>query len=285
MKEEFRFINDYTVPNIIPERYMISNYGRVYDRLVNHYVDFIPDQSGYPAFVVDYYIDWDRIDSIAIRVCDAMMRTFNLIPNYISTQIRHVDGNRNNFKKNNLEWFDPDNIPTHIVETICNRLQSGAAMNHLSEMFDIPIDIIKDIRDGKRYVYIRRKFHINKKRMNVLLPGQVREICSILEKNPNISSEDLAGQMNCTLAAVEGVRSGKTYTRISNDYSFKRKLSDKQKAEILSDDDIREICETFIRRPDLNNYQIAMIMKCKPTQVRDIRLRKVHKNIVKDYNW
>ena len=285
MKEEFRFIDDYTCPNIIPERYMISNYGRVYDRAYNQFVDFIPDQDNYPAFVVNYYVDWNIVDSMVIRVCDALMRTFNLIPQYQSTPIRHLDGNRNHFKRNNLEWFDPDGLPDHIVETICSRLQTGCLIKQLAEIFDVPREIIEDIRDGKRYVHIRRKYKIDKKRMNLLSPGQVRQICEILEKNPNIDSSEVANQMNCTLGAVNGVRSGRQYTRITKDYNFERISPRNDKAKPLSEDEVRDICEAFIRHPELNNYQIAMIMKCRPTQVRDLRLRKTHRDIIKDYNW
>ena len=283
MKEEFRFIDDYTLPNIIPERYMISNFGRVYDRLYNHYVDFLPDQFGYPCFSVSYYVDWNIVDTIMIRVCEAIMRTFNLVPQYQDTIIRHLDGNKNHYYRNNLEWFDPDGLPNHLVETICSRLQSGAALNHLSDMFDIPIEVLKDIRDGRRYQYIRRKYHIEKKKMNILLPGQVREICEMLEKDDNIDSGEIAAKMHCTLKAVNELRAGRSYTRITKDYNFTR--IKKETTPILHDDDVRKICELFAQQPDLNNYQIALIFKCKPTQVRDIRLRKVHKDIIKDYHW
>lgn len=285
MHEEFKFIDDYTVPNIIPERYMISNYGRVYDRLYSQFVDFIPDQNGYPAFVVNYYMDWNTIGYIAIRVCDAVMRTFCIIPQYENTEIRHIDGNKNHYGKNNLEWFDPDGLPNHLVEVICARLQSGSLIKSLVEMFDIPRYVIEDIRDGKRYVHIRRKYKIHKKRMNILLPGQVREICLILEKNPSIDSSEIANRLNCTVGAVEGVRSGRSYTKITKDFNFVRQKTKEEKAKTLDNDTIRDICETFVRQPELNNYQIAIMFKCKPTQIRDLRLRKVHKDIVKDYNW
>ena len=285
MTEEFRFINSYTFPNIIPERYLISNFGRVYDRLYGQFIDFIPDQDNYPSFVINYFLDWNIIDRAVIHVCDAVMRTFNLIPEYNTTYVRHIDGNKNHFKLKNLEWFDPDGLPNHLVETICSRLQTGCLITQLVEMFDIPRSVIEDIRDGKRYMHIRRKYKITKRKMNLLTPAQVRHICKILENQPNISSEELADMMDCTLTAIEGVRSGNTYTRISNEYDFERIKAAETRNKVLTEDEVREICETFIRHPELNNFQIANLMKCKPTQVRDIRIRKVHKNIIKDYNW
>lgn len=285
MQEEFRFIDDFTYPNIVPERYMISNFGRVFDRLFNQFVDFLPDQYGYPSFVINYYIDWNVIDSVAIRVDRAVMCTFNPIPAYNSTEVRHLDGNKNHYTRNNLEWFDPDKLPDHLVETICSRLQTGCLIKQLVEMFDVPREVIEDIRDGKRYTHIRRKYKINKKKTNVLLPGQVRQICEILEQEPNIDSSDIANRLNCTVSAVNTVRSGRGYTRISKDYKFKRVKPENDPTPILKDYEVRDICETFIKHPDWNNYKIALRFKCKPTQVRDIRLRKVHKDIIKDYHW
>lgn len=283
MKEEFRFIDDFTCPNIIPERYMVSNCGRVYDRVFNHYVDFIPDQEGYPSFIVNYYIDTYNIGSIAIRVCDAVLRTFDLIPEYKETTIRHLDGNKNHFSENNLEWFDPDSLPNHLVETICSRLQSGGAIKHLVEAFDIPKYVIEDIRDGKRYTHVRRKYKIEKKKMNVLLPAQVRLICDMLSKKQDVN--DIAEMVHCPVKLVNNIRAGKAYTRISKDYDFERVFEPSDKSKPLTEEEVRYVCEILVRQPELNNYQISIICKCNPTQVRDIRLKKVYRDIVKDYNW
>lgn len=101
---------------IILNRYLISNYGRLFDLRDMKFVNYSVDKDGY------YYasIHVDSIGYKKIRVHRFELLSFYPIPNYKDMVANHKDGNKSNLFINNLEWTTSFDNTRHGWETGLN---------------------------------------------------------------------------------------------------------------------------------------------------------------------
>lgn len=143
LDEEFKFINDTVVKNIIPQRYMISNYGRVWDTFQNKDIIstlHIGETEGTTFCTCSIRTlpknENDLMGKVAMRINRAVALTFMPIPDDKSYVVININGDKNNNRLCNLKWI-----------TIAESIQRKALGNN--------IDFLNQIHlTNKGYQYI-----------------------------------------------------------------------------------------------------------------------------------
>lgn len=186
--EVFKFMNDDVVDNIVPERYLISNYGRVYDTFSDRLIAINYDRKGlkkdgtpkgYQYCKIKYRNDDDIIDSKRVRVNRAVAITFDKPDNFNELEVNHMDGDHSNNKLSNLEWNTKEENRRHAyenrlyvngqdhpcahltnkqAESICDMLMEGKTNIEISRITNVDPDIISGIRNKTAYRYIAENY-------------------------------------------------------------------------------------------------------------------------------
>ena len=96
-------ITDREVPNVLPI-YMISNHGRVYNKLYGSILYNYKYNNGYLYTIIKSKNKHD----IAILIHRIMMKCFYPIQNCNNFEVNHIDANSFNNELYNLEWVTPE---------------------------------------------------------------------------------------------------------------------------------------------------------------------------------
>lgn len=172
------------------------------------------------------------------RVHRLLAETFLPNPHNLPV-VNHIDGNKENFSLDNLEWVTVKENDRHardvlkvvcgnrvvnepIVVDICQMMQAGFSNQQIMEAMDISISIISKIRTGKSWVNISKDFNL-RPRVGRLLISQVKEICERL--NSGESVEYIAESMNdryVTKDAIRKISGFITYKQITKDILLPR---------------------------------------------------------------
>ena len=190
--EEFKFIENTVVENVIPRRYLISNYGRIYDTFSERFVSEVYDKKGlkhdgnpkgYPICSIKYRDDNDIIQSKKVILSRAVAITFDPRDNYKELEVNHLDGNHGHNtmapSDTNLEWSTREENKKHArenklyatcehapsaimtneqVESICKMILDGKTNKEISEFTGFNPDLISNIRNQQSYKEITTKY-------------------------------------------------------------------------------------------------------------------------------
>lgn len=183
---------------IIVDRYLISSYGRLYDRWKNCFVNYSVDKDGY--FMASITVQNHGYKKIRVHRFELL--SFNYIENFIEMKVNHKDGNKQNLFIGNLEW-------TTTLENTRHGWNTG--LNH---------NIGVNNGNGKHDEQM------------------IRTICELIDhgySNPQICDHfnisDTKSRMRMS-ATITGIRQGKTHRYISCDYVFMSGKSKKDYNEL-----------------------------------------------------
>lgn len=95
--EVFRLITENEIPGIYPDRYEVSNFGRVFDKKLNRFIKLTQRPDGYLS--VSLNTNGEPKSYLLHRVVG-----FFFVPGDQSLIINHLDGVKNNDHFMNLEW-------------------------------------------------------------------------------------------------------------------------------------------------------------------------------------
>lgn len=174
-----------------------------------------------------------------------------------------------------------DKLTDEQVHEICKLLQDGLGYTKVADQLNIPLHIVRDIRYKENYYAdIKSQYTFPQtSKTRVLTSGDVRQICEMLQAGK--TSKEITSELHVSDATIIAIKSGKIYPEISKLYNIE---PPKVYAKGLRDDQVHKICR-MLSQNKYNDREIAKIIDCNWTQVRDIRLRTRYSDISKRYNW
>lgn len=241
------------------ERYMISNWGHVYDKYTNHYLPkkLIPNNNEYIRLYLKRKDNSNIMVPVHRLVCTSFNGIFGIQPIDQIMVINHIDGVKWHNEPYNLEWLTwSENIRHADYNGLINR------------------------GFGEHNGY------------SVLTDDQYREICRLTQEGyfPNQINKIMNIGYDITNIAQK-IRRGVSETIISKDYDFSN--IPKNNYSKFSDNDVEKICsmiqngiddksilkEFNINVDELNSYDKYLWL----LKIRNIRNRKSFKNISSKY--
>ena len=102
-------VTDKVIPNIIPGKYWVSTYGKIFDTETQRPVGISIHGKGY------YQVPFRTLDGkrITRKLHRIILLTFCYVAGYESLEVNHIDSNRTNNNLENLEWTTPSENTIH----------------------------------------------------------------------------------------------------------------------------------------------------------------------------
>lgn len=244
-REEFR-------PFPFDRRYLISNRGKVFSLISNSFIKQKIEKNGYCRISL--------ADGKMYNVHRLVMITFDYRPDYEMVVVNHKDGDKQNNvffgaddPETNLEWSTDEENRQHavrtgliahgerhhlaifkeeFVENVCRIINDNPyitspqiaailGIENNSQFFTLVSQLRRGIRWRRivdKYPNICRVDHASKYPESL-----VREICKIVNDNPNILSRDVARILDVYYdesfrRLVNRLKEGETWTRITKEY-------------------------------------------------------------------
>ena len=254
--EVFVFVDDRVLPNIIPYRYMVSNYGRIFDRVYGKFLNLVgngntnADGTPNPYYKVklSYYKSPTEVDAKDIYIHRMVLLMFGYVQ-YAENQelsgleVNHIDGNHANNTIKNLEWVTraqnvrhmiynglsstsnlvdqnlPTSDPKQPIRVICSLLQDGFDNVEVSQMTNTPPYTISRIRHGDIYREYSIEYKIPKRSTNKENVANIIKICSLLESG-RYKNVEIAEMVGVPPYIVTDIKNRRSYTYISSNYTW-----------------------------------------------------------------
>lgn len=244
--ERFLFADDRIVNNIIFQRYLISNYGRIFDRLKGEFMNPVINRpvTGYYKVKFSYYKSPTEIAAKDVYIHRAVLLMFNYFPgaeypSQCGLQVNHINGNHADNRLCNLEWltqYDNNmhaintglrgtmlidnnynvNDPRQPVRIVCSLLQDGFSNKEITEKTGVPNYIISEIRAGKAYKAFSQEYNIPKFSRSKANDELVMKICEMICHG--YKNTQIAEALGVKRQMVSEIRLRRNYTYISNNY-------------------------------------------------------------------
>ena len=304
--EVFHVVEDYVLPNVLANRYLVSNYGRVYDIRAGKFLNPVSNapassnKNPYYKVKLSYVSDPKTLELKAkdMYIHRIVMKSFHPIPNPNEMEIDHADSDHLNNRDDNLSWVshkqnmkyaserdeilsgeDHPNakITNEEIHVICRMLQNGFTNEQI--MKTVPkanTYLISSIKSKALYSRISDQYSIPtpkeiKKSNNEL----AEEVCKLLEKGERIV--DICKELNVGRYFVNDIKSGRNYREISKNYNIPSTVN-----LSLPDATVHEICKRLVNGED--TVSISRDLKVPLDTVQRIRAQDGYKHISLQYN-
>lgn len=244
LNEEFRVC---TYPGIIPNTFMISNKGRIYNmctgnflkpRINNGYwvINLKRTDGGWNHTPVHRLVAWEFVPDR----CD-----YNL-------QVNHIDGNNLNNDYENLEWLTPLENTRHAIKHGL-RLKNGGHGKLTEEMVHHVCRLLTDPNNSYRFI--------------------VNEISNTYN-------------VDVCVGTIESIALGKIWRDISSQYviPFRNKTGENQTNSILTTDDVHFICQLYKLGLGVTKITSLLDKKVSPRTVSSIIQGDNWKHITSQYD-
>lgn len=203
--------------------------------------------------------------------------------------IDHNDSNKRNNRVTNLQWMTRyentmkklrenyladivNNINIRQARQICELLAKGLPISVIASDLEVSEQVVKHIKIRKSWKDVSKNYEFPSKHISV---ANVKLICEYLAKGYTI--KHIAEIMDLSEAIIAHIRVGDTWTEISKDYIFPKKL--------LSDEDVIEICEILQNNKNVNIKEIAKKYDVKKSVIERIRRKETYTDITKNYTF
>ena len=217
--EEWKTISELSVPKIVPNKYLISNFGRVYNKERNIYQAIVPTDYNLPNPYYRVSLQTTDGKSLYYLIHRIVMIEFNFIPDYKEKQVNHIYGGiLPNLPKGksintvwNLEWCTPSENIQHAFDTgiktqyhgedcswatisneqaeqiaqlICEQKYSH---KEIADIVGCKLNIVRSISDGSNWKDVYNKYNLEKykKKVNKFSDAQLEQLCEYFQNNKN----------------------------------------------------------------------------------------------------
>lgn len=250
-QEIYAPITDNMVPGIDANRYLVSNYGKVFDLNRNCYLTIHNVYAGYQS--VTLHTNHGKKHMLLHRLVGMAF-----IPGDWSLQINHKNGIKSNCEETNLEWMTARENLMHALDTglhkvmedkpnsiltneqvriICEELCKRTMITDILKLIGLENtpknrDLIIDVKRRKTFTRISMNYDFSS---DVLMDREfdhdtVVKICKIFEANPNISYGEVFNavglqasdqkQRRSLLNKIGSIKLRKAYTDVSKHYKW-----------------------------------------------------------------
>lgn len=195
--EQFRPITQNMVPGIY-DYYMISNFGRVYNKFSGKFIKPTVGDFGYESVCVATCYGYPPV-----LIHRMVMLAFYPIENADQMQVNHKDGNKTNNSILNLEWCTPKENIAHSFKTglheytysakiteeqiiqICEMLKTGQyTAKEIADRFGIGTTAISNIKRKVTWPHITKDYDFDYREFRLFTEEMIRNICKYFEDNP-----------------------------------------------------------------------------------------------------
>lgn len=243
--ESFMPLSIHLVPNQMPNRYIVSNYGYIWDCYMNQMCpprsNSADKSSGYLRVHIAYYKDPFTISTRDIYVHRAVLMSFNYRPGCEALQVDHRDTDKWNNKLNNLFWAttlennlyslnkklsmsgladvkERNKLSKEQVYDVCMKRMQWKTLSQISAETGLHINTIRNIIKHETHRDITSKFNFPEIRNDRALTDMtVHEICKCMESGE--SNSEIAEKFSIPKSTVSDIRSGRSYKNIRAQYT------------------------------------------------------------------
>ena len=256
--ERFVPITNFQVKNI-KDYYLISNYGRVFNKYKNTYNNLYISSGYYRVNLqTNYGSIEEQVHRLVLKCHSNLQRP--IIPIYDlnhKLDVNHKDGNKLNNNIDNLEWCTRSENILHAYRTglhpkginssltkihnesiiikICELIQAGYTNKDIVNYINNPnvtISVCQDIRSGHGWKEFSSKYNFYRRQGHLFTNKEIENICLYFQKYPkenNISINEYCRYIlnligydssNKTIDCVRKIYNKKYYTNISSNYNF-----------------------------------------------------------------
>lgn len=171
---------------ILVHRYIISNYGRIYDLQAKRFLQYHQDKDGY--FMGTIVVPEHGLKGIRVHRVELM--SFNPIRDFMNREVNHKDGDKQNIMLYNLEWMTPIENTRHGWDTGLNN--NIGVNNGNGKYTDEDLHKICSLLD------------------NGLTPSEIADEFGVFEKYDRMRFQ----------SSISSIKFGKTHKNISKEYNF-----------------------------------------------------------------
>lgn len=245
--ETFVPLSTFLVPNQLPNRYLVSNYGYIWDCYLGKQVPMRSNKpnknTGYLKSHIAFYSDPYTITSTDVYVHRAVLLSYNFTPAYQDLQVNHIDGNSWNNRLNNLEWTTGLENCAHALEhnlyesekmhnilrrnalsdaqvyDICFRRMQYQPIAKIAEDLKIDINAVRNVISGRTFSSISSQFNFPNIRNDKAMPDElVHKICQAMAKQEKVDNVSISKEFNIPISSISAIRIGTTYKDIRSQY-------------------------------------------------------------------
>ena len=293
-------------PNVLPYRYLISNYGRMWDNVSNQEKIPCPHTGGYLKTKILYFSSDNQVDQLDVFMHRLVAFYFLYFPHCENLQVNHISGIKTDNRVCNLEWVTPSQNMDHAskhgllrvgedhprskltneqVERVCQMIVEGKSNSEIAPLFGVDATLISAIRSGGNYNFIASKYDVSKYKKEVsekLSDDQVDMICQLIT-GTNMSLDKIASIVGCTKHQIHSIRFEGRYKRITDNYDLKNAPLRKNRPIDADKNEIHKICHLLEQ-----GYQPAEISRMDGITLNSKQINGIkggdYPSISKQYN-
>lgn len=178
------------------------------------------------------------------------------------------------FSKVKMQNVDDDKI-----HKACKMLEGNKYSDkEIGEACGLTRRYVNDLRNHRTRLDISKDYHFSSDVVETNDEIRARQICGLLQEG-KLTIPEIAKKFNITPQAVYDIRNGVSHANISKEFNIT-----KPKPRLITDDILHEICK-LLEESKTSQKGIARQLNVSVDTVRDIRLKKRHTDISKNYNF